>query len=67
MRDATLEHELAELAASVGVSDVPNIAIAQTGVPHSLADIYDAEIEGLARAAYGRDYLMFGFGDWAAA
>ena len=31
----------------------------------TLADIYDAEIERMARAAYGRDYLMFGFEDWS--
>ncbi|MBV2359623.1 nodulation protein NodH [Thalassococcus sp. CAU 1522] len=33
--------------------------------PHALAQIYDDRIEKLARDAYGRDYLMFGFDDWA--
>ena len=30
-----------------------------------LASIYDAEIEKTARAAYLRDYVNFGFGDWS--
>ena len=36
----------------------------QAGVP--LEEIYDAEMERRCRAAYGRDYLNFGFGDWRA-
>lgn len=34
--------------------------------PHAwrLADIYDEEIEKLARQAYRRDYLSYGFGAW---
>ncbi|MCT4554896.1 MAG: nodulation protein NodH [Pelagimonas sp.] len=38
---------------------VPNQA------PFSLAQIYDDQIESLARDAYARDYTMFGFQDWA--
>jgi hypothetical protein len=30
-----------------------------------LGEIYDAKLEKLARRAYGRDYLRFGFEDWA--
>ena len=30
-----------------------------------LAEIYDSEIETAARAAYPRDYMMFGYGAWA--
>lgn len=33
--------------------------------PYALANIYDADLEALARDVYQRDYLMFGFGDWA--
>ena len=29
-----------------------------------LQSIYDDEIEAAARAAYQRDYVGFGFGDW---
>lgn len=32
--------------------------------PGRLAEIYDAEIEEAARAAYARDYLVFGYGAW---
>ncbi len=38
-----------------------------TRAPFALAQIYDDEIETLARDAYARDYLMFGFDDWGSA
>ncbi|WP_299618980.1 nodulation protein NodH [uncultured Tateyamaria sp.] len=66
MREGTVAHELAELATTVGLETVPELPAQAKDGPHSLIDIYDAEIESLARAAYGRDYLMFGFGDWTA-
>lgn len=66
MRQSSLATELADLAAVVGVRDVPALNPAPVTAPFALADIYDAEIERLAQAAYGRDYLMFGFGDWSA-
>lgn len=31
-----------------------------------LRDLYDAQIERAARAAYARDYQVFGFSDWSA-
>jgi hypothetical protein len=33
--------------------------------PPGLAPIHDAELEKAARAAYPRDYVTFGYGDWA--
>lgn len=66
IRQDTLRHELTDLAASVGLDDVPTPKAVQSDGYYTLADVYDSEIESLARAAYGRDYLMFGFGDWAA-
>jgi LPS sulfotransferase NodH len=33
--------------------------------PPGLARIYDAEIEEAAHAAYPRDYMAFGYGNWA--
>ncbi|MEP3345164.1 MAG: nodulation protein NodH [Litoreibacter sp.] len=33
--------------------------------PFSLGDIYDRELEKLAKAAYRKDYISFGFGDWS--
>ena len=67
IRDKTLNAELAELAQTAGIEDVPPLSPAPAFGDVALADIYDAEIEKLARAAYGRDYLLFGFEDWNAA
>ena len=64
MRQETMTHELAELAAAVGIVDAPALSDAKPDDPFGLHEIYDSEIESLARAAYGRDYLMFGFEDW---
>lgn len=33
--------------------------------PISLGEIHDPALEALARAAYQRDYVLFGFDDWA--
>ncbi len=65
IRSETVHHELAELAASVGVTNIPDLPEAPSVGPFALDDIYDPEIEKLARAAYARDYLMFGFENWA--
>lgn len=66
MRSDTLEAELKDLASAVGLEDIPPLPQTEHFGQHALSDIYDIEIEALARAAYGRDYLMFGFDDWAA-
>ncbi|WP_299650647.1 sulfotransferase family 2 domain-containing protein [uncultured Tateyamaria sp.] len=66
MRVETMAHELAELSATVGLADPPQLDSAPDDRPYRLIDIYDPEIEGLARAAYARDYLMFGFMNWMA-
>lgn len=65
IREETLETELGEMLGALGISDVPEMLGPVVDTPYALADIYDVEIEKLARAAYGRDYLMFGFSDWA--
>ncbi|MEO0764627.1 MAG: nodulation protein NodH, partial [Pseudomonadota bacterium] len=67
IRQEVLASELAQLAEAVGVKDVPPLSPSTPFGNVTLADIYDAEIEKLARAAYARDYLMFGFEDWSAA
>lgn len=64
MRAETLAQELAELSAMVGLGDPPALPGGHVDSPYALADIYDSEIEDLCRAAYPRDYLMFGFSDW---
>ena len=65
MREETIDQELAQLATAVGLSVMPDLPKPAEDLPHSLADIYDAQIEELARSAYGKDYLLFGFKDWA--
>ncbi|WP_299045012.1 nodulation protein NodH [uncultured Tateyamaria sp.] len=67
MRADTLAYELAELSATVGLATPPALQNDAQDAPHPLVDIYDAEVEALCRAAYSRDYLMFGFLDWAPA
>ncbi|MEM6371419.1 MAG: nodulation protein NodH [Pseudomonadota bacterium] len=67
VREDAIAGDLADIAASVGVTAPPPVPVRAGRGDVALADIYDAEIEALARAAYGRDYLMFGFEDWSAA
>ncbi|WP_147109687.1 sulfotransferase domain-containing protein [Tateyamaria sp. syn59] len=64
IRRETMAHELAELGATVGLVSAPELGPATQDVPYQLIDVYDAQIEELCRAAYARDYLMFGFTDW---
>lgn len=64
VREDDVPKELADLAAQAGVLSPPQVSDARDDSPFVLADIYDIEIEVLARAAYARDYDMFGFADW---
>jgi hypothetical protein len=63
-RETDLEEGLAFLAARIG-RDSPPLAPREPDRPVPLAAIYDAEIEQLLRDIYPRDYLVYGFGDWA--
>ena len=67
IRQETLAAELSDLAISVGIEDAPVLRPKEPDGRYSLKDIYDVEIEAIARAAYARDYLMFGFEDWSPA
>ena len=64
LREATLAHDLGALLMQIGRADGP--AVAQTD-PHAarLTRIYDPEIEAATRDGYARDYMAFGFSDWA--
>jgi LPS sulfotransferase NodH len=64
IREADLEEELGQIAAQIGVK-MPPLTTDEDQSSFTLADIYDAEIETLARDVYQRDYMMFGFTDWA--
>ncbi|MEP1539044.1 MAG: sulfotransferase family 2 domain-containing protein [Paracoccaceae bacterium] len=65
LREDRLSEDLPTLAKSVGYTDPPAFNGVKEIGRYRLADIYDSEIESRARAAYARDYLMFGFKDWA--
>jgi len=52
------------LAKQVGYTKPPSPAKAQDDDPFPLSEIYDDDLEELARAVYQRDYMMFGFGNW---
>ncbi len=63
LREETLVDGLTVLAAQVG-RDAPELGDTdhpQTGL---LRQIYDRSTEKAARAAYARDYTVFGFEDW---
>ena len=60
-REDRLAQGLAYLAAEVGVDC---LAVHPTDMP-ALAAIYNADVEAAARDAYPRDYMGFGFADWA--
>jgi hypothetical protein len=57
--------DLSALAHRVGYTAPPPVPEAAPQHPFALSQVYDAEVETRARAAYRRDYWQFGFGDWA--
>ncbi len=63
LREESLESGLRYLAAETG-RQAPDLPQDAPETPHGLADIYDDEVEAAVRAAYQRDYMMFGFGPW---
>ncbi|MEQ5869412.1 nodulation protein NodH [Sagittula sp. NFXS13] len=64
IRESEVATYMPALAMQVGHPAPPDPAPHPTSAPFSLAQIYDDQIEHLAREAYQRDYLMFGFEDW---
>ncbi|MFZ5963125.1 sulfotransferase family 2 domain-containing protein [Thalassococcus sp. BH17M4-6] len=64
IREDEMAAYLPALAMQVGHPAPPDPERVPVRAPFSLAEIYDDEIEQLARDAYQRDYLMFGFSDW---
>ncbi|MBN2907372.1 MAG: nodulation protein NodH [Rhodobacteraceae bacterium] len=65
VRAEHLGPELAVLAALVGKTAPAAPAAPGSDGPVPLAAIHDAEIEAAARDAYQRDYMSFGYRDWA--
>jgi len=66
LRAERLAEGLAALEHLHGLPHLPPVTEPESG-PFALAEIHDPGLEALARAAYARDYLLFGFDDWAAA
>lgn len=64
LRGDRLGPELANFAARAG-AEPPALPESSREGRIPLASIYDANVERAARAAYQRDYMMFGFGTWA--
>ncbi|MGR3493734.1 nodulation protein NodH [Citreimonas sp.] len=64
VREAEMPAYLPALAMQTGHAAPPDPEAVATCAPFSLAQIYDDRIEALARDAYARDYITFGFDDW---
>ena len=62
LREEEMAQDLPEIAARLGLAPQAPVPEAEA----ELAALYDEEIEQLTRAAYARDYLEFGFGDFTA-
>ena len=65
VREDEIAGYLPALAMQVGHSAPADPLSVATAAPFSLAEIYDDTLEALARDAYQRDYVMFGFDNWA--
>ncbi|MEP5155317.1 sulfotransferase family 2 domain-containing protein, partial [Planktotalea sp.] len=66
LREDQLEHMLSMLAMSAGMSDVAVPGLQEPKARFfELSEVYNKDIESAVRDAYQRDYLMFGFADWA--
>ncbi|MWD27926.1 nodulation protein NodH [Aquicoccus sp. SCR17] len=66
IREQEMTAWLPVLARQVGAPVDAEPAEAPPDAPFTLAEIHDPELEALARDVYGRDYMVFGFGDWQA-
>ncbi|MFW2588510.1 sulfotransferase family 2 domain-containing protein [Sagittula sp. SSi028] len=65
IREAEAANYLPALAMQVGHDSPGEPQPETTDTPFALSQIYDNEIEQLARDAYQRDYIMFGFDNWS--
>lgn len=65
LREERLAEGLGWLAAELGI-DPPPMVRRETPATVPLEAIHDAEVEAAVREAHGRDYMAFGFADWAA-
>lgn len=64
LREDRLKEGLSFVLAQAGITGHDLPADPETA-RHPLSEIYGADLEDAARAAYGRDYEAFGFSDWS--
>ncbi|MCB2135828.1 MAG: nodulation protein NodH [Rhodobacteraceae bacterium] len=64
-REDTLAEDLGHLCRSVGLKKWPTFSHLVDEGPIPLGEIYSEDLERVARDAYPRDYMTFGFGRWA--
>jgi len=62
-REQDLAADLENLAAMFAMKS-PDLSPELCTSPISLQKIYNSDVEAAVRAAYQRDYMMFGFGPW---
>lgn len=60
-REQDLEHDLNVLLDRIGYTEVSKVSAMPPDTPFALEEIYDESVEQAVRAAYQRDYMMFGF------
>lgn len=65
LREGDHRFTLGDLAGLVGLAGAFEVQT-QPDTPFALSEIYSGELDSLARKAYRRDYLLFGFSDWSA-
>jgi len=64
IRADDMKRDLPLLGQWVGAKTEPVPGLA-ADTPFALSDIYDEHVEAAVKAAYQKDYMMFGFGPWA--
>ena len=65
IREDRLSRDLADLASEAGLDAVPAIDAFTTDAPFALSEVQTDDINTKVRAAYQRDFMMFGFAPWA--
>jgi hypothetical protein len=65
-READLPEALETLSTHVGDQPIAAFCNSLPACPAGLTAVYDEKVETAVRAAYPRDYAVFGFGDWRA-
>ncbi|WP_435670372.1 sulfotransferase family 2 domain-containing protein [Marivita sp.] len=64
-REDELPISLPQLARTLGIASIPTLPVTTCAHLDRLTAIYDTNLEQLCRDAYPRDYMMFGFADFA--